>query len=113
MMANIIDKARKRQRSVVITLLDLKNAFGEVHHNLIKEVQLYHHIPDKTLALIFSLYEGFHTAVITDHYSTLAIPVRHGVLQDVRLRSLIFNLCFNNSIQFIRQKNIKKLVLCV
>ena len=35
MMANIIDKARKRQRSVVIPLLDLKNAFGEVHHNLI------------------------------------------------------------------------------
>ena len=37
MMANIIDKARKRQRSVVITLLDLKNAFGEVHHNLIQK----------------------------------------------------------------------------
>ena len=35
-MAYIINQARSRQRSVVITLLDLKNAFGEVHHNLIK-----------------------------------------------------------------------------
>ncbi|CAB3992804.1 Hypothetical predicted protein, partial [Paramuricea clavata] len=35
-MADIINKARIRQRSVVITLLDLKNAFGEVHHNLIQ-----------------------------------------------------------------------------
>ena len=34
-MADIINKARIRQRSVVITLLDLKNAFGEIHHNLI------------------------------------------------------------------------------
>ena len=34
-MANIINKARIKQRSLVITLLDLKNAFGEVHHNLI------------------------------------------------------------------------------
>ena len=34
-MADIINKARIRQRSVVITLLDLKNAFSEVHHNLI------------------------------------------------------------------------------
>ena len=33
-IADIINKARIRQRSVVITLLDLKNAFGEVHHNL-------------------------------------------------------------------------------
>ncbi len=31
-MANIINKARSKQRSLVITLLDLKNAFGEVHH---------------------------------------------------------------------------------
>ena len=68
MMATIIDKACKSQRSVVITLLDLKNAFGEVYHNLIKEVLFYHHIPDKAQALISSLYEGFHTAVITDHY---------------------------------------------
>ena len=54
MMANIIDKARKSQRSVVITLLDLKNAFGGVHHNLIKEVLLYHHFPDKAQTLMFS-----------------------------------------------------------
>ena len=66
-MTNIIDKARKSQRSVVITLLDLKNAFGEVHHNLIKVVLLFHHIPDKTQALISSLYEGFHTVVTSDH----------------------------------------------
>ena len=32
MMAHIITKARIKQRSVVITLLDLKNAFGVVHH---------------------------------------------------------------------------------
>jgi hypothetical protein len=37
-MAYTINKARIRQRSLVITLLDLKNAFGEVHHNLIQSV---------------------------------------------------------------------------
>ena len=44
-MAHIINKARIKQRSVVITLLDLKNAFGEVHHNLISEVLCYYHVP--------------------------------------------------------------------
>ena len=42
-MANIINKARNKQRSLVITLLDLKNAFGEVHHNLITSVLDYQH----------------------------------------------------------------------
>ena len=45
MVAHIINKARLKQCSVVITLLDLKNAFGEVHHNLIRCVLDYHHIP--------------------------------------------------------------------
>ena len=45
-MAHIINQARTKQRSVVITLLDLKNVFGEVHHNLIQSVLCYHHIPD-------------------------------------------------------------------
>ena len=45
MMAQVINKARIKQRSLVITLLDLKNAFGKVHHNLIPNVLSYHHIP--------------------------------------------------------------------
>ena len=36
-MAYLVNHARIKQRSLVITLLDLKNAFGEVHHNLITE----------------------------------------------------------------------------
>ena len=53
-MANIINNARIKQSSVVITLLDLKNAFGEVHHNLIAEVLNYHHVPDHIQILISS-----------------------------------------------------------
>ena len=33
MMASIIDKACIKQRSVIMTLIDLKNASGDVHHN--------------------------------------------------------------------------------
>ena len=43
-MANTINKAKIKQRSLVITLLDLKNAFEEVHHNLILSVLGYNYI---------------------------------------------------------------------
>ena len=33
-MANVINAAKLKQKSLVITLLDLKNASGEVHHNI-------------------------------------------------------------------------------
>ena len=65
-MANVINTARIKQKSLVITILDLKNAFGEVHHNLIPSVLRYHHIPNYFQMLIRSLYSNFHTFIITD-----------------------------------------------
>ena len=53
-MANVINTARIKQKSLVITLLDLKHAFGEVHHNLIPSVLRYHQVPDHIQMLIRS-----------------------------------------------------------
>ena len=109
MMASIIDKARIKQRSVVITLLDLKNAFGEVHHNLIKAVLNHHHVPHTVQALISNLYDNFQTSIITDSFISLAIPVGRGILQGDSLSPLLFNMCFNTFIQFIKQEKYKQL----
>ena len=57
--AYTINQARKKQKSVVITLLDLKHAFGEVHYNLIIEVFKYHHNPEFIQTLISNLYTDF------------------------------------------------------
>ena len=54
----LINYARKKQRNLVITLLDLKDAFGEVDHELITYVLKYHHVPDHITQLIQSLSEA-------------------------------------------------------
>ena len=105
MMASIIDKARIKQRSVVITLIDLKNAFGEVHHNLITEVLNHHHVPLCIQTLISNLYENFQTSIITDNFTSPAISVGRGVLQGDCLSPLLFNICFNTFIQVISKIN--------
>ena len=104
MMAFVINKARLKQCSIIVTLLDLKNAFGEVHHNLIKSVLEYHHIPESLQLLIATLYTDFHSHIISDSFSTPAIPFNRCVLQGDCLSPLIFNLCFNTFIQFIKQE---------
>ena len=108
LMAHSIDKARSKQRSLVVTF-DLKNAFGEVHHNLSKEVLSYHHIPTKAESLISTLYFGFQTSVITNDFTTPAIPVRKGILHGDCLSPLLLNMCFNTFIQFVRQEKYKQL----
>ena len=101
-MAYIINQARTKQRSVVITLFDLKNAFGEVHHNLIQSVLCYYHIPDHIKILIKSLYPNFQTSIITSQFNTHFIQVGRGVLQGDCLSPLVFNLCFNTFVQHIK-----------
>ena len=103
-MENIINKARIKQLSVVITLLDLKNAFGEVHHNLIKSVLDYHHIPGQIKSAIETLYTDFQTSIITSEFNTPFIKVGRGVLQGDCLSPLLFNMCFNTFIQHIKSE---------
>ena len=108
-MAYMINKARVKQRSLIITLLDLKNAFGEVHHRLIQRILDYHYIPDEVQQLIDSLYQDFYTSIISKDFTTPFIPVRRGVLQGGCLSPLLFNMCFNSFIQLIKSDSYKQL----
>ena len=69
-MDNIINQSRLQQRSLVITLIDLRNAFGSVNHNLIQTVLKYHHIPNNIGNIIGSLYEAFHISILTNDFNT-------------------------------------------
>ena len=89
-MANIINTARITQRTVAITLLDIKNSFGEVHNNLISEVLRYHHVPDQIQQLIQDLYSNFQTSVVTESFRTPFIIVGRDVLKGVCLTPLTF-----------------------
>ena len=108
-MSHIINKARIKQRSVVITLLDLKNAFGEVHHNLIPAVLKYHHIPHHIQQLIISRYSDLYTSIVSQHFTTPPfIKVSRGVLQGDSLSPLTFNLCFNTFIHYIAAQKFRQ-----
>ena len=106
LLTYMINHARKRQRDLFITLIDLRNAFGEVHHSLLNKVLEYHHVPIEVKSLIQNMYKDFHISVGTKRFITDRIKVERGVLQGDCLSPLLFNMCFNTLIQTIRQKKI-------
>ena len=105
----MIRDAKLKQKSLVITLLDLKNAFGEVQHSLIYMVLRYHHVPDHFTSIIRSLYDGFQTSVTTKEYAMPFINIEKGFLQGDCLSPLLFNLCINSFIQSIKTKEFEQL----
>ena len=42
----MINHARRYERNQIIMLVDLKNIFDELDHQLINSVLCYHHVPD-------------------------------------------------------------------
>ena len=69
-LTHIIQQTKKKRRSLIVTHLDLKNAFGEVHYDLMPVVLDYHHIPPELIECIMSFYKEFATTVVTDSYTT-------------------------------------------
>ena len=63
----VINHSRKKQRNLVVTLTELKNAFGEVDHKLLGEVLKYHKVPDHIITLITSLYTDDFISLATDN----------------------------------------------
>ena len=110
-LTHIINNARKKQRSLIITLLDLQNAFDEVSHDLLLSVWKYHHIPDHIINLVKSLYTNYQLTIATDSYVTSPITVRRGVLQGDSLSLLLFNLVINTLINTINKTKLTALVL--
>ena len=100
----IINQARTKQKSVCITLIDLRNAFGEVHYDLIREVMKFHHLPPDMSDFIMCLYDGFTISVATDQFIIRHIEVQRGVLQGYSLSPLLFNMCFNILMKTVDQK---------
>ena len=75
-ISHIINHLRKKQRSVTITLIHLKNAFVEVHHLLIQSFLRYNYKPDEINCIVKILYNDFHLSIITKY-----ITAEKGVLQ--------------------------------
>ena len=109
MLSRVLNTAKREQRSITVALLDLKNAFGEVHHELIASALRHHHAPPEYMQLFRSTYKDNFIVVAMDRNTTQPIRVERGVLQGDPSSPLLFNLCFNTLMLTIDQPLYKKL----
>ena len=107
LLTYIINHARLKQRQVIITLLDLKNAFGEINHEVIMKVLEYHHFSEHIKSLMKSYYMNYKVSVGTDEFTTDPIVIEKGVLQGDCLSPLLFNLVVNTLLKTIDSEKIR------
>ena len=58
LLTHIINHAKRKQKQLVVSLFDLRNAFGEVNHSLIRKV---------LVELILSQYRDYYISIFRRH----------------------------------------------
>ena len=87
----IIRDAHTKHRSLSLCWLDLSNAYGSVHHELIAFSLQYFHAPQCFLDSVLDIYTGLSAIITSKEWSTAPIPLKIGVYQGDPLSPLIFN----------------------
>ena len=94
-LAAVIKSANQQKRSLGIAWLDIVNAYGSVHHELIQFSMAHYHAPPEFCRLLQSWYSGLSGVVSTDQWLTDTVPLKTGVYQGDPLSVVIFLAVMN------------------
>ena len=101
-LATAIQEAHKKHRSLTICWLDLANAYGSVHHQLIQFALKHYHAPSKLVNTVANLYTNLSATITTQGWTTGEIPLQVGVYQGDPLSTVIFNTVMCTMIEALR-----------
>lgn len=96
-----LSKASTEKRAIVISWIDLANAYGSVRHNLIQFALNWYHVPESIQHLIFDYYEKLCAKVTTKAWSTGFFGFDIGLFQGCVLSTILFDCVFNLLLDFL------------
>ena len=94
-------KVKGDTRAIVLSWIDLANAYGSVRHNLIQFALNWYHVPEHIQGLIFNYYEKLCASVTTKDWSTKFFSFDIGLFQGCVLSTILFDCVFNLLLDFL------------
>jgi hypothetical protein len=86
---------------MVLSWIDLANAYGSVKHNLIQFALNWYHVPEHVQGLIFDYYEKLSASVTTKEWKTDFFSFDIGLFQGCVLSTILFDCVFNLLLDFL------------
>ena len=91
-LSQLIREAKKEKKNLVITWLDIANAYGSIPHSLIIEALQEAHIPGDMVKLIEDYYRDVRIRFATKEYVTEWQKVEKGIITGCTLSVVLFAL---------------------
>ena len=102
LLQSLVGDARRLQKNIFLSWLDLRNAFGSIPHQVISATLKHMGAPLSLVEFIMNSYTNASTKVLTSGGFTNEIPVLAGVKQGCPLSPILFNLCIELIIRSIK-----------
>ena len=105
LLTEALRDARSRKRSICISWIDLRNAFGSVRHSLIQFALRHYQFPVHYQRLIHAFYNHLLALVdVPEVFQTQPFHFAIGVFQGCTLSPLLFNLVVQLLLDSLEQK---------
>ena len=92
LLRSALEDSKRRNKTLRVVWLDLKNAFGSVPHNNMWEMMNRLDVPQHFITICREIYEGSSQAIRSAAGFTDPLPVNRGIKQGCPLSPLLFNL---------------------
>jgi hypothetical protein len=102
MLFEAMKEAKEEQRQIVVSWIDLANAYGSVRHNLVQFAMDWYHVPKRIQALVFNYYEKLMAKVVTKEWTSDFFLFDIGLFQGCVLSSILFLCVFQLLLDFLQ-----------
>jgi hypothetical protein len=92
--SELFNDARRTQRAICATWLDLANAYGSVAHLMIAFALRWYHVPEGMIDMLMDYYSLVIIQLITDDWTSDFFSQNIGVLQGCTAATMVFNVSF-------------------
>ena len=91
-LSQMIREAKKEKKNLVVTWLDIANAYGSIPHNVITRALEAAHVPETVRCLIASYYSDIKVRFTTNKFTTEWQRVEKGIVTGCTLSVILFSL---------------------
>ena len=105
-LSQLIREAKAEKKNLVVTWLDIANAYGSIPHDVIQKALVKAHIPENTRTLIESYYSDVKIRFTTNSYTTEWQRVEKGIITGCTLSVILFALTMSWLVESV--KNVTK-----
>jgi len=102
MLFEAMREAKDLHRQIVVSWIDLANAYGSVRHNLIQFALNWYHVPLPIQKMIFNYYNKCMAKVVTKEWTSGFFLFDIGLFQGCVLSTILFICVFQLLLDFLR-----------